>query len=224
MADIGRLRVYFDELLSTGSSNASEQARDDIFQKIISAYSESHRHYHVLDHLEDLFDLLEKYAPHFTSRQRADAIAFFFWHDYMYLTHSLEVIGKNEIESAKRLSSDFNILGLNRDCTYLEKLIIASKTHDLENGDVFGALLLDMDMSILGRDQITYDSYRGKIRKEFQGFPDAVFYTSRRDLFLVPTLLKQRIFITDTFERDFGFSAMENIKREVGVINAAYHC
>ena len=57
------------------------------------------------------------------------------------------------------------------------------------------ALLLDIDLSILGRDRSRFDEYAEQIRREFAWVPDDAF-RSGREAVLGDFLGRERIFVT----------------------------
>jgi predicted metal-dependent HD superfamily phosphohydrolase len=102
----------------------------------------------------------------------------------------------------------------------VDAIIIATKDHDIDpEQNPIGALVIDIDMAILGADKERYRQYRAQIRKEFSAFPDDVFNQTRRDSFLYPSVRKPRLYLTDVMQERFGDYAVENMFEEIGDLN-----
>src|SRR5262249_22011217 len=59
------------------------------------------------------------------------------------------------------------------------RLIRLTKTHDVAAGDPLGAIMISIDLSILGADVATYDAYAAAIRQEYAHVPDAAYRSGR---------------------------------------------
>jgi len=197
------------ELWKKYAPDAPEKATalNTLFFELCTAYSESHRHYHTLAHINAMLSLLE---------QMGCLNKFNFWatwfHDVIYNPLATD----NEDRSADIAKSWLGTL----DCEIevIKKavaLIKATKSHSsdiplTEEDQAF----LDADMSILGADIETYDRYSANIRKEFYGVPDDS-YREGRIKFLSNTLALKKIFYLNIFSREFESQARINIRREI---------
>ena len=67
-----------------------------------SAYSEPHRHYHTLSHIQFMFDQLQDYTKiEQLSVNETQILHYAIWfHDIVYDTLKSQIIGRNEIQSS----------------------------------------------------------------------------------------------------------------------------
>ncbi|MEM8777403.1 MAG: hypothetical protein AAGF26_00740 [Cyanobacteria bacterium P01_G01_bin.49] len=151
------LRETWLQLSSKYSKNLSLQ--QELLTEIVTAYQESKRFYHNLDHLVYLVDLANQYQ---TQIEDFDTLLFsIFYHDIIYQVRQKN----NEIESAelaaKRLSS------LNYPSSKIQKCsrqIRATIDHQF-NQESDTNWLLDFDLAILGEARSKYVEYTKNIRK-----------------------------------------------------------
>lgn len=131
------LRERFDKLLTYSTKGYDSEVADQIFDKIIAAYQEGQRKYHTLEHLVDLFETLDKDVARDLQEDTAIAYAFFFWHDIIYQTNSLEAIKQNEELSAQIAEQDLRALGFSSSVIQrVADIIRASAHHQIENDEL----------------------------------------------------------------------------------------
>lgn len=80
-----------------------------------------------------------------------------------------------------------------------------------------GALLLDVDLSILGSTPDVFDEYDAGIRLEYEHVPLAD-YRSARGRILSGFLARPRIYTTDWAHERWDAAARENLKRAIGTL------
>lgn len=178
-----------------------------LWNQLHNAYTEKHREYHNLNHLEELFNYFDKYQNEI---QNNDAVAFgIFYHDYVY-----EVWRKdNEEKSAKKATEILQ--QINFPFQYLkivEDLIISTKNHTRLTPDQ--GFMIDFDLAILGQSQEIYTSYTQKIREEYKIVP-AIIYKQGRKKVLNHFLEKDNIFQTSTLKSQFEEQARINLSQEL---------
>ena len=176
------------------------------YDSIILLYSEQHRFYHTISHINNRLDLLEKHAAICND---LNAIEFAIWyHDIVYDPKSKE----NEEKSADIFMRDWFFLPF--EFKYrVRKLIMATKYDTINDDDFDLSLIQDIDLQILGSDWKTYDQYRCNVRKEF-GFIDNKAYSAGRTAFLNKMLARQ-IYATPIFRRLYEVQAIKNINQEI---------
>ena len=158
-------------------------------------YSEPHRHYHTLTHIEHLLDLL----PHADET----VLAAIWFHDAIYSGAANE---ERSAELARRALTELNF---DEDTiANVERLILATKTHDAAHE------FLDADLAILGSDPDRYDDYVAAVRREYAHVPDDAFRAGRNAI-LRSFLTRPRIYATDAFHERFEAAARKNIEREL---------
>lgn len=210
------LHDYWRELTAGLPADRADAARRE-FAAIAVCYDEGHRRYHNRAHLEELFALYEG-CKHLM-KDREAVIAAVFYHDLVYNPRS----SVNEEESARRAVSFLPGLGFSP--AFAERvgeMVLCTKTHDCPEDDGDAKLFIDMDMAILGSDPARYRAYARAVREEYSCFDDRTFYGARLNRFLIPTLSKPRLFLTDLFENRYGEQARKNMAEETAVIEKSW--
>lgn len=176
-------------------------------------YAEPQRHYHTWRHLQEMLTLMEQLDEEMMN-PGAVALALFY-HDAVYVPGAAD----NELQSAKLMKKTWCSANESRALTWCieaERMILATKTHRLPedgrpNHDC--ALLLDMDMAVLGYKHQRYVEYSRQIRLE-HGEVDLSLYAEKRCAFL-DSLHGSPIFLTERFRSSFEKRAQWNITLEI---------
>ncbi len=152
-----------------------EAMTEKLWTELSLHYGASSRHYHNFHHIQDLLTQAKRFAASIEDRP---VLLFSIWyHDIIYRPWRQD----NELKSAelarKRLAP-FDLSKLQVEACFQQ--ILLTKTHDAEAADLDTQLLLDFDLSILGRSQATYERYCQQIRKEYRIFPDFLYRPGRR--------------------------------------------
>ncbi|WP_443747235.1 HD domain-containing protein [Asticcacaulis solisilvae] len=183
------------------------------WSELETAYSEPHRHYHTLTHIEAVLSALDSHRGQFDDAQVAELALVY--HDLVYDPARQD----NETQSAARL--------LDRLSGYLPEARLARAAGHIEatrhhnaTEDLDANLLLDIDMSVLGAPWPDYLAYAQGVRAEYEPIYGAEAYAAgRAKLFLEPTLAKDRIFLTQAFAR-LESAARENLDLELSLWRA----
>lgn len=180
----------------------------DLWSEIEKKYTEKGRHYHNLEHLENMFSELDAVKDEI---ENFSVLSFsVFYHDVIYDASSKS----NEEKSAE--FAEVRLKKLNVDSYFIQKIseqIIATKSHHLsEDSDT--NYLLDADLSILGKDSEVYFDYTKKIRKEYSIYPDLLYKPGRKKV-LKHFLERKDIFKTPIFKEKYEDLAKANIQMEI---------
>lgn len=192
------------------SKHAFEEAAWGVFEDLCRRYSEPHRAYHNLSHLEALFSLLDEYE---IPERPAVALAVWF-HDAVYDPTRTD----NEERSA--LLAQTQLKGLELKASLRERvgeLIRATQTHQPHAPPRRGgtaAWLLDADLAILGSEPQVYFAYAQAIRLEYAWMPQER-YREGRVRILTGFLERPQIYHTAPFRQRFEASARQNLTEEV---------
>jgi predicted metal-dependent HD superfamily phosphohydrolase len=143
--------------------------RDDL----IAAYTAPGRHYHNLAHVEDCLDKLAG-VPELSLAERAILTEAIWWHDVVY-----DPTRSDNEELSARLAEQFVAADIRHE---VGRLIRLTRTHQVAPGDRLGAILISIDLSILGAEPLRYDAYAAAIRKEFAHVPDADYRAGRANV------------------------------------------
>ena len=94
------------------------------------------------------------------------------------------------------------------------RLIRLTKTHDVRAGDRLGAILISIDLSILGAEPARYDAYAAAIRQEFIHVPEADYRAGRAKV-LGQFAARPVIFPDTAFAARYDRHARVNLAREL---------
>jgi predicted metal-dependent HD superfamily phosphohydrolase len=182
-----------------------------VWEELRARYSEPHRAYHTLQHLEECFGWFEQVRA--LARQPGEIAFALFYHDAIYDTHASD----NEAQSAK-LAAD--VLGEyvrgDSDAARISSLIMATK-HDAAPTDADARLLVDIDLSILGAEPARFDAYERQIRVEYEWVPADQFRT-RRGQILQQMLARPTLYGLAFFRDRLEAKARENLARSVAAL------
>ncbi len=137
--------------------------------ELISAYDSSGRYYHTLGHIRDCLRELDSCRA---SAREPGLIELAIWyHDAIYDPSRHD----NEARSAAMARDAMNNTGLPPTAIERVQAMILATRHLDPSGDADARLLVDIDLSILGRPQAEFDRYEDAIRREYQRVPDHIF-------------------------------------------------
>ncbi len=193
-------------LAQSGQWGASEDARLQVFNRLVASYAAANRHYHSIGHIQHMLGLAAKMQADIENQQ---AFYFAIWfHDAVQLT------GKDsERLSACLATKALTALGV--PATLIAKvseLILATK-HHVAGGDGDVALFLDVDLSILAASRCEYQAYASGCRKEYL-VPGFVYRYGRKK-FLKSLLARAFIFNSRLFREGMESLARENVVWEL---------
>ena len=177
-------------------------------EELIAAYTAPGRHYHNLAHIEDCLAALAR-IEHLSERDYEILTEAIWWHDVVYDATRAD----NEELSAELAEQHVRaeIAG------EVGRLIRLTKTHDVKPGDRLGAILISIDLSILGAEPARYDAYAAAIRQEFIHVPEADYRAGRARV-LGHFAARPVIFPDPAFAAKYDQKARDNLAREVALL------
>lgn len=184
---------------------------DTVFAKLKSAYSEPHRHYHTEQHIDDCLERLDEVSELVHVPEDVELALWF--HDAIYKPTS----STNEANSAEWASSFLISLGTSDDrCQRVCSYILATKhTGESLSGDA--AFVVDIDVSILGRNPVEYDVYEQAIRKEYRWVPTPI-YRRKRIKLLESFLDRPALYGSEYFRSRYEKQARDNLQRAIAAL------
>lgn len=156
-------------LRTAGATGDGGGVRDEL----VARYREPHRRYHTLEHVEACLAWLDRLAA---SAERPAEVELALWfHDAVYDPSRSD----NERRSAALARERLRGLGvapdvIDRVASYVE----ATERHDGHAGDA--ALVIDIDLSILGAPPDVFARFEQQIREEYAHVPEPLFRAGRR--------------------------------------------
>ena len=177
-----------------------------VYDWLFLRYSEKHRFYHNLSHLQQcLFELdgIKKKPEHLWELEYA-----IWFHDVIYDPEKKD----NEERSVEVAVLEAKRAGLSEDSQKrIAQYILATKHID-QPSCYEEELIIDIDLSILGASKKIFDEYDKNIRKEYS-FVEKDAYKKGRSEILNYFLTRKDIYFTDFFRRKYKFRAKENLER-----------
>ena len=181
---------------------------DDTFDALCAAYKEPHRHYHTGQHIDDSLEQFDRLRVH-ADRPAAIEIAIWF-HDAIYKPYKSENEQKSADWAARFLhdASAEDIL-IDR----VTNLVLATR-HEAIAKDSDTAILIDVDLAILGASPDHYNAFEQAIRREYRWVPSFLYQRKRTEI-LNSFLGRTKIFTTDLFHTQYETRARENIRSAI---------
>ena len=146
----------------------------DLYEQLLQAYSEPQRHYHTLQHLAECLQLQSESA-HLAQRPAEIAIALWF-HDAVYDVKAHD----NEARSADWAVTALQAAGVSAEVQARAHALIMATEHTAAPLTGDAALLVDIDLAILGAAPARFAEYEWQIRQEYAWVPEDVFVEKRR--------------------------------------------
>lgn len=195
--------------LALGAKDGGEA----LHQRLVKCWSEGHRHYHTLQHLQECFELLTgiELAP-----EQAAQIAVALWfHDAIYDPAKTD----NEKQSAGWARRELLAAGASKKTAQrIHDMIMATVQHQAQPDEVT-QLMVDIDLSILGSEAARFDESDEQIRREYAHVSDADWRVGRRRV-LEAFLARKRLYGSDYFHSRCEQRARENLSRSLARLGA----
>ncbi|CCE10141.1 conserved hypothetical protein [Bradyrhizobium sp. STM 3843] len=179
---------------------------------LVAAYAAPGRHYHNLTHVEDCLGLLVR-VDDLSAAERAILTEAIWWHDVVY-----DPTRSDNEELSARLAEQCLAADIGGE---VGRLIRLTRTHQVEPGDRLGAILISIDLSILGTEPSLYDAYAAAIRKEFAHVFDQAYRAARADV-LRRFAARPVIFPDAAFAEIYERRARDNLARELASLQGGH--
>ena len=184
------------------------------FEAVLRGWLEPHRRYHGLDHLRDCLARLDE-APA-TAEVRDLAEAALWYHDVVYRPGASD----NEALSAKLARDALLSTGALPEQAEEVARLVRLTDHTAPAEDDLGALVCDVDLSILGRSAGEYEEYEHRIREEYRHVPEPLYRAGRARV-LAGLLRRHPLFRSDHFRQRFEGQARLNLRRSLETLRRA---
>lgn len=169
-----------------------------VFHDLVRRYSEPHRAYHTLAHIEHCLD---EFEPVRATARDPDAVELALWfHDAVYRPRATD----NEARSAD----------LVRPISERAVPLILATRHAAPPEDPDAELIVDVDLAILGQPADRFDRYEAEIQIEYSWVPGFLFRRKRAAL-LRSFLERTSIFRTPHFRARYEVTARSNLERSL---------
>jgi len=180
----------------------------DAFEALVAAYSQPQRAYHNAAHIEDCLTLFDSARQ--LAKQPDEVEAAIWFHDVVYDSKSSDNEERSAfwaVETLKAGAVDPDVL------RRIAALIMATK-HDRDPASPDEALLIDVDLSILGRAPEEFAAYDAAIRREYSFVPDDQYRAGRAKV-LEGFLHRDAVYLTELFRERFEAPARRNLEQAI---------
>ncbi|AZZ93167.1 hypothetical protein EUZ85_21560 [Hahella sp. KA22] len=185
---------------------AAPETVESCFDGLRQAYTESHRHYHTLDHIQACLRRFDQVVGDLED-PRAVELALWY-HDVVYQIGNAD----NEADSARRAVAELGQLEETPEMAAQVRDLILHTRHPSQPDSHDAAWLVDIDLAILGAAPALYDQYEAWIRQEYQDIPWPQYSAGRRRV-LQGFLNDAFIYHTERFRSEREPNARANLKR-----------
>jgi predicted metal-dependent HD superfamily phosphohydrolase len=171
-------------------------------------YHEPWRHYHWSHPLAMIGHLAAAERDGIQFHDSTAAAAFVLWHDSIYDPQA--AAGRNEELSAALCRSELSAPAISVERTVTA--ILATADHKLPDAERCpdGALLLDVDLAILGAETDDFERYDGQIAAEFAHVEPGAYRAGRARV-LRRFLDRERLYVTDWARARWEARARDNL-------------
>jgi predicted metal-dependent HD superfamily phosphohydrolase len=178
-----------------------------------ACYAEPGRHYHDERHLEECEQRLDAVSDLGEAEQRLLRWALL-WHDAVYDPRRSD----NEERSAELARRDLAACGVDEDAAAeVARLILLTKGHRVRADDRVGALMVSIDLAILGSDPLRYREYSNDVRNEYAHVPEDAWRAGRAAV-LQSLMADGPIFADPIFRASLEDQARTNVEAELRVL------
>ena len=175
-----------------------------------AAYAQLHRHYHDQRHIDECLAELD-WVVNLTEKKRRILRWSILWHDAIYQPGQRD----NERRSAKLARSELTSCGVDHaDVEEVVRLIRLTEKHRVASGDRLVALMVSIDLAILGADPARYKAYAADVRLEYSHVPEKLWRMGR-SLVLERMLDKDVLFPDREFRDRLESQARANMAAEI---------
>jgi predicted metal-dependent HD superfamily phosphohydrolase len=178
------------------------------FPGLLASYREPHRAYHNLRHIEDCLGQFE--AVRSEADRPAEIVIALWYHDVVYDPRATD----NEERSADRAAEALTQGGAPSGVIDRVRSLILATKHTAVPTEPDAQLLVDIDLSILGREPDVFEQYDGQIRREYAWVEEPTYRAARARV-LGQFLVRPRIYQTESFHTRFEARARRNLARKV---------
>jgi pantetheine-phosphate adenylyltransferase len=190
------------------NNTKAKKDNKEAYNKLLSLYGEPHRRYHNFVHIAHSLKELDEVK---SLLKNPEQLEFSIWyHDAIYNTKEKD----NEEKSAELAKIELNKIGLKQKFIRgVENLILKTK-HQTIPKEPLEKYIIDIDLSILGKQQDVFDEYERNIRMEYSQYPEEMFRKGRKGV-LEGFLKREPIYSTDIFRQKYEEQAKRNLKRSL---------
>ena len=181
---------------------------DELFERLVECYSEPHRRYHTMQHLNECLMHLDNVR---SVAEWPEEIELALWfHDAIYDTRRKD----NEERSAEWARDSALAAGLAEERASRVYELVMATLHSAVPVGRDAAVLVDIDLSILGSDAARFDEYEVQVREEYSWVSEPLYRAGRRKI-LQDFANRESIYSKEYFQTRCEAQARRNIARSL---------
>jgi predicted metal-dependent HD superfamily phosphohydrolase len=182
-----------------------------VHAELLSRYGEAHRAYHTLQHLHECLSLRQEIATPCDSPAEIDIALWF--HDAIYEPSRND----NEARSADWLDAVAAQAALEPDVRERLHALVMATRHSAMPATPDEAVLVDIDLAILGAPPERFAEYETQVRQEYGWVPEWLYRRKRREI-LAGFLAREAIYSTPECRQRFEDQARRNLTQSVAAL------
>ncbi|HEY4211335.1 MAG TPA: hypothetical protein VGM84_07625 [Steroidobacteraceae bacterium] len=184
------------------------------YDRLVKAWGRWNRHYHTLDHLNTC--LVELDATRELATDPAEVEVALWFHDAVYRTYRRN----NETRSAAWAAEFLERHSATADAANRVRNLVLATRH--EPGPLAGdaALVVDIDLSILGQPPDVYHEFERNVRREYAWVPRG-HYAKSRTAVLRSFLVRSSVYCWPRFRERYEAAARDNVRRAIAGLMTA---
>ena len=178
---------------------------------LVAAYREAQRHYHNGEHIDACLRHLDNVADQASAPHEIELALWF--HDAVYNPMS----STNEADSAKWAKGFLSGNAVPEEVVSRVYALIMATRHHRETSTCDEALMVDIDLAILGADPETYDRFEQNIRKEYRRVPWLLYRKKRKEI-LTEFVSRESLYKTEFFSKRLEAQARRNLENAIAAL------
>jgi predicted metal-dependent HD superfamily phosphohydrolase len=189
--------------------NLNLPAPAGLFERLLAAYNEPHRHYHTQQHL---VECLEHFDAALALAAEPGEVEIALWfHDAIYALRGSD----NELRSADWAVQELAVGGATTQVQARVHGLIMATRHNATPSDADQQLLVDIDLAILGAAPERFSQYDRQVRAEYSWVP-GLLYRIKRKAVLKHFLTRDHLYSTSYFRERYEQQARVNLRAAIG--------
>lgn len=182
---------------------------EELYGALYSAYSESQRHYHTVQHIVECLEHFHDIKTHLTDALSVELAIWF--HDVIYNPQAND----NEQQSAEYMKQVLESVLVAEQMEKIYAWILATQAH-APTAHLDLAYLLDIDLAILASNPIRFAEYERQIQQEY-AWVEPSLYAQKRQQVLRHFLKIQPLYQTPLFQKRYEHQAKQNLAQILSV-------
>lgn len=199
--------MFTEENLQRAFADLGGACPPGLFDRLAEAYTEPGRYYHTSMHVEACLQQFDQVRVLASAPAEIELAIWF--HDAIYEPRAQD----NEERSAEWAVSELRSAGCSEASVgAVRSLVLATKSH--QPGSKDEALLVDIDLGVLGAPSHDFERYDAEVRLEYQWVPIEQYREARRKV-LQGFLARDSIYHTEVFRNRLEAQARRNLSAKL---------